>query len=535
MQVLRRFKAQQKMKAIAIKVLVLLIVFAAMAAGTGMVSGMPFDGFSDVDITDHTGESYFGRSVANTGDLNGDGYFDLVIGAYSANKTFVYFGGPSFDGFSDVDITDHTAEAYFGYSVANAGDLNNDGYADLVIGADGADKAFVYYGGPGFDGISDVDITDHTGESGFGGSVANAGDLNNDGITDLVIGTFCADKAFVYFGGPSFDNTSDVTIEDHTDCFGGRVANAGDLNSDGYTDLVLSALNAEKAFVYFGGPSFDNTSDVTIEDHTVELGFGESVANADDLNNDGCADLVIGANYRQKAFVYFGGPGFDGLSDVNITDHTAEGGFGYSVANAGDLNSDGYADLVIGAFGASKAFVYFGGPGFDGTSDIDITDHLEDSSSSFGQSVANAGDLNNDGYADLVIGAPHRNKTFVYFGPLVSVGQVFDYCCVKMPKPTIVTLQGKLTDTVGNPIQTGSLKVTINDSLGNQVWQSTFDDCLFDGVFNIPLGAVQELRLIPGDIYQMVIEIDVGSATFVAADVTFGDNVPAGDVIKFSA
>jgi hypothetical protein len=102
--------------------------------------------------------------------------------------------------------------------------------------------------------------------------------------------------------------------------------------------------------------------------------------------------------------------------------------------------------------------------------------------------------------------------------------------------PTIVTLQGKLTDsTTGSPVQTGSMRVTIKDSRGFQVWQNTFNNSLFDGVFNIPLGAVQELMLIPDLIYSMEVEIDADSAAFVAADVTFGDNVPAGDVIKFKA
>jgi hypothetical protein len=528
-----RLSKMEKIKPSFVIVLVLGII-SFVVAGTGMVSAMPFDGFSDIDITDHTGESYFGGSVANAGDLNNDGYTDLVIGAYDANKAFVYFGRPGFDGTSDLTIEDHTGESYFGRSVANAGDLNNDGYIDLVIGASYAEKAFVYFGGPGFDGTSDLTIEDHTGEGYPGVSVANAGDLNNDGYTDLVVGATGANKAFVYYGGPLFDGTSDLTIEDHTgeSSFGVSVANAGDLNNDGYTDLVIGANGANKAFVYYGGPLFDGTSDLTIEDHTGESSFGRSVANAGDLNNDGYTDLVIGASGANKAFVYYGGPLFDGTSDLTIEDHTGESSFGRSVANAGDLNNDDYTDLVVGAFGANKAFVYYGGPGFDGTSDVGITDHTGESR--FGYSVANAGDLNNDGYTDLVIGAPDANKTFVYYSPLSSVGQVFDYCCVKMPQPTIVTLQGKLTDsTTGSPVQTGSMRVTIKDQTGMQVWQNTFNNSLFDGVFNIPLGAVQELMLIPDLIYSMEVEIDVDSATFVAADVTFGDNVPVGDVIRF--
>ena len=102
--------------------------------------------------------------------------------------------------------------------------------------------------------------------------------------------------------------------------------------------------------------------------------------------------------------------------------------------------------------------------------------------------------------------------------------------------PTIVTLQGKLTDsTTGSPVQTGSMQVTIKSNTGMQVWQNTFGDVLYDGVFNIPLGAVQELRLIPDLIYQMEVEIDADSATFVTADVTLGDGSPSEDVIKFNA
>jgi hypothetical protein len=495
-------------------------------ASVGMVSAVPFDSTSDVSITDHAGETWFGVSVATAGDLNGDGYADLVVGASGAKKAFVYYGGPSFDRISDVNITDHTGELNFGYSLATAGDLNNDGYADLVVGASGAKKAFVYYGGPSFDRISDVNITDHTGESAFGCSLASTGDLNNDGYTDLVVGTEGDNKVFVYYGGPSFDGVSDVNITDHLGetSFGFSLAMAGDLNGDGYADLVVGAYNVRKAFVYYGGPSFDGVSDVSITDHIGES-FGWSLATAGDLNDDGYADLVVGT-YHAKAFVYYGGPAFDGTSDLSITDHTGEDGFGCSLVTAGDLNNDGYADLVVGSAYANKAFVYYGGPSFDGASDVSIMDHM--GSSGFGYSLATAGDLNNDGYADLVVGTyPGANKAFVYHG--------VNYPVNYLPQPTIVTVQGKLTNSMtGSSIQRGSMRVTIRDALGNQAWQSSFNDCIADGVFNIPLGAVQELRLIPGNRYQLTVEIDADAAAFSTTDVTFGDNAPSGDVITFT-
>jgi hypothetical protein len=514
---------------------VCLVVVLVPAAGVGLVSGMPFDGTSDLSITDHTSEITFGHSLATAGDLNNDGYADLVIGAYGAGKAFVYYGGPLFDGTSDLSITDHTGETYFGYQLDTAGDLNGDGYADLVVGAYYAKKTFVYYGGPSFDGTSDVNIIDHTGETNFGLAIGTAGDLNGDGYADLVVGASGAGKAFIYYGGPLFDGISDLNITDHTSELNYPIslATAGDLNGDGYADLVMGATFSKKAYVYYGGPSFDGMSDVNITDHTSESSFGWSLATAGDLNNDGYADLVIGAVDAEKCFVYFGGPAFDSTSDLSITDHTSEETFGYSLATAGDLNNDGYADLVVGARNADEAFVYYGGPSFDGMSDVSITDHRGENSyvynyiSYFGEALATASDLNGDAYADLVVGAGIAYKAFVYYG--------VEYPLKYQPQLTIVTFQGKLTDDIGNPMQRGSMRVTIKDALGNQVWQSSFNDCIANGVFNIPLGAAQELRLIPEKVYQLKIELDADAATFSITDVTFGDHAPSGDVIKFKA
>ena len=105
------------------------------------------------------------------------------------------------------------------------------------------------------------------------------------------------------------------------------------------------------------------------------------------------------------------------------------------------------------------------------------------------------------------------------------------------PQSIIVTLQGKLTNsTTGNPITTASMRVTVTNSTNSQVWQDTFNNALdSSGVFNIPLGATTELKLISGRVYNIQIEIDANSTSFSSADVTFGDNSPTGDIIKFTA
>jgi len=99
----------------------------------------------------------------------------------------------------------------------------------------------------------------------------------------------------------------------------------------------------------------------------------------------------------------------------------------------------------------------------------------------------------------------------------------------------IVTLRGTLTNATGYPIQSGSINVTIYDSLGTIVWHNTFNDVIDNGKYNIPLGTKKPLKLVKGQIYSAILEVDADSPTFASADVVFGDNNPAGDIIKFVA
>jgi len=100
--------------------------------------------------------------------------------------------------------------------------------------------------------------------------------------------------------------------------------------------------------------------------------------------------------------------------------------------------------------------------------------------------------------------------------------------------PTIVTLQGKLTDTGGTAVSTGSMYIEIiNDGSGEAEWSSTFNDVLDSGVFNIGLGSLTNMYLTAEEMYKVVINVDVDSATYSTADITFGDNTPSGDLIKF--
>ncbi len=340
---------------------------------------------------EHTGDE-FGRSVAWVGDVNGDGYDDLLVGAFrypeiaSLGQAYLYFGGPAIDLVADLVIPAPAGgTGWFGVSVASAGDFNGDGYPDFIIGAQQVGyegKAFIYYGGPSLDATPDFTLTgESTGSlTAFGASVASVGDVNEDGFDDVIVGAPWypgggnkPGRAYVFFGGAAPDAVPDRVFSGvgFYDQLGSVVGSAGDVNGDGHPDVFASApnnnaaaLNAGAVYVWFGGPAFDATPDLTV--------FGSGVnehlmnaASAGDVNADGYSDL-IGAGWGQVR-VWFGGSSPNSVPDLALAGTYA------SIAGAGDVNGDGVDDFVVGApnhVGGSRVSVYFGGSSVDTLEDL---------------------------------------------------------------------------------------------------------------------------------------------------------------------
>ncbi len=373
-------------------------------------------------------EDWFGYSVASAGDVNNDGYNDFIIGApfaggfYSPGRAYVFSGLTGdmlyvFTGETDFDL--------FGGSVSGAGDVNNDGFDDVIIGANGygslgffPGRAYVHSGKTG-----DV-IHVFTGENTydqFGSSVASAGDVNSDGFSDLIVGAalndaggYDAGRAYV-FSGQTGDTLYVFTGESAYDRFGFSVASAGDVNNDGFDDLIMGAdwhnaggNKAGRAYV-FSGQSGD-TLHIFTGEAEFDL-FGNSVASAGDVNSDGFDDLIVGAYLNDagggsagRAYVF---SGQNGDTLYVFTGEATKDALGRSVASAGDVNNDGFEDMIVGApsnivedFGAGRAYVFSGQTG--------DTLHVftgEAAIDQFGFSVASAGDVNNDGFDDLIVGA----------------------------------------------------------------------------------------------------------------------------------
>ena len=397
----------------------------------------------------------FGYSVSTAGDVNGDGYSDVIVEAFAnasyKGKTYLYLGGPG--GLSASTSWTAVGEAggdNFGYPVATAGDVNGDGYSDVVVGAAGnaglRGKTYLYLGGPG--GLSSISSWTAVGEAGganFGYAVMTAGDVNGDGYSDVLVGAFgnasSKGKAYLYLGGPGGPSTGAswaAAGEAVNDEFARSVATAGDVNGDGYSDVIVAAPdNANftgKTYLYLGGSGGLSTSPSwTAVGEAASEQFGSSVATAGDVNGDGYSDVIIGAiagaNSHGKTYVYLGGPG--GLSASPSWTAGGEAGgdnFGYAVATAGDINADGYSDVIVGAYNNAslrgKTYVYLGGFGGLRTSPS-WTAVGEAGGDQFGASVATAGDVNGDGYSDVIVGARNyansRGKTYVYLGGHVGL------------------------------------------------------------------------------------------------------------------
>lgn len=227
----------------------------------------------------------------------------------------------------------------------------------------------------------------------FGNSVASAGDVNGDGFSDVIVGAYQfgngqtgEGRAFVYYGGPGTLSANAIwTAEsDQIDAqFGNSVASAGDVNGDGFSDVIIGSGNFDngevdegRAFVYHGSASgLSATANWTAESNQANALFGFFVGSAGDVNGDGFSDVIIGANQfdnpesnEGRAFVYHGSAsGLSATANWTAESNQADAQFGYSVASAGDVNGDGYSDVIVGAYffdngqtNEGRAFVYYG-------------------------------------------------------------------------------------------------------------------------------------------------------------------------------
>jgi subtilisin family serine protease len=403
---------------------------------SSVVSLASLNGSTGFRVDGVLSNGHAGRALMSAGDVNGDGTDDLIIGARNANAAYVVFGSTgsfnssfnvnSLDGSSGFRINGEGSGYGTGVEVGSAGDINGDGIDDLVVGAPYADKngdnsglAYVVFGATsGFP--ADFNLSNLNGSNGFrlegaaaidltGASVSSAGDINGDGFDDLLIGSrgtsyseSLSGSAFVVFG-------KDTSV-------------SGNFSSS----LNLSLIDGTNGFRLDGVVSNEQA--------------GTSVRLAGDINGDGTPDIVVGSRNAKPngvntgaAYVVFGrsNGGFsstmslgslDGTDGFRLDGVTAGGSAGVSVSSAGDVNGDGIDDVLIAdpfsnpnGMESGSTFVLFGNAGGGFASSLSLgalseeTGFRIDGQSRYdraGNSVSLTGDVNGDGIGDVLIGAP---------------------------------------------------------------------------------------------------------------------------------
>ncbi len=382
-------------------------------------------------------QGQFGVAVAGAGDIDNDGMADLVVGAYAYSSPSAASGYANVFSGRDGSLLYHLragiAGDAFGASVAGAGDVNNDGFDDVIIGtfytvfSSDPGRAYVY---SGQDGSLLYALAGSGGGDNFGFDVAGVGDVDKDGFADVIVGAFTNDaaggdagRAYVY-SGQHGSLLFTLTPPPGNLYFGQSVAGGGDANNDGFLDFVVGAEG--HVFVYSGRDAsllktfVGNSSD----------NFGRNVSFVGDLDADGCDEVLVGADRDDaggadagKVYIF---SGFDGTVLRVLVGPSAGEHFGFDFDGLGDINGDSCSDLVVGAHRGTLGKAYLIS-GRDGVVLYGLTG--ESSGDYFGYAVGDAGDINGNGRSAVIVGAAYNNeggtfagRAYVYsFGPFTGI------------------------------------------------------------------------------------------------------------------
>ncbi|MEM8601759.1 MAG: T9SS type A sorting domain-containing protein [Bacteroidota bacterium] len=396
---------------------------------------------------------FFGWSVSDAGDVNADGFTDVIVGSrnespgngpFAAGRAYVYSGA---DGALLYTLVSPNEEenGIFGEAVSGAGDVDRDGFDDVIVGApgedpgvspEGAGRAYIF---SGFDGSLLYTLASPNEEEFtlFGRAVSDVGDVNFDGRADVLVGAPGDDpgvspndagRAYVFSG---LDGSLLYTLASPNEQDGGQfgfsASGAGDVNNDDINDVVVGAFfedpgasptEAGRAYVFNGT---DGSLLYTLVSPNEEFSgdFGYAVSGAGDVNNDTFDDVIVGAREEDpdtspgdagRAYIFSGADGTV-LYTLASPNEEVVGNFGGSVSDAGDVNNDGVPDVIVGAPGedpgtspdrAGRAYVFSGA---DGTVLNALASPNEEEFGSFGWTVSGLPDLNNDALDEVIVGA----------------------------------------------------------------------------------------------------------------------------------
>lgn len=550
------------MAAVLVQALVVLVAIATAPATSAQTPAANWS-FGSGQATGGAGDG-----IAFVGDVNGDGYDDVIVGAPSfdvvgpvsthtnAGKVWLFYGSAtglsqtpawSFDG--PTNNTNTAAGMGSIGSIAAAGDINGDGFGDVLIGCEGYDIGststnegcvFVFFGSlTGLPAAPNQTLIGPAG-SRFGASVAGRGRVNNDNFADIAVAGYSynpgsitsAGGVWVFTGGPAGLNTTPFwhAAGDQASSQFGRGLALADVNGDGYTEVIAGgqlydppggSSNAGGVFLWSAGPTginsgiqgtFANAAWTCFGNATNQY-LGWSIASVGDVNDDGFRDIAIGAygwgngQTREGAIMVFHGSasGLNGglpatPAHANFIGESDEvdAFLGWSVAGLGDVDGDGYDDVIAGGYGhdgpatspsnfTGMALVWRGGPqGVNGGATGNPGNAYKvffgpAGGSYFGTTVAGGGDPNDDGFADVLIGAKNAEGI-----PLIA-DEGFAYLYYMAPPVVIEFASSSTTVSVSESAGTVSLAVTVTPVQASQAitvqWSTTAGTATSPGDF----------------------------------------------------
>ncbi len=573
-----------------------LVAFSLVGLATPALGQQPvvelssLDGSNGFVINGVLPHDQSGTSVSTAGDANGDGFDDLLIGASSAysvgnfdssGASYVVFGTSGVGASGAVELSaldgndgfqlNNSQDSFksLGGSVSTAGDVNGDGINDLLIGAEVRNPngaGYVVFGASEVGASGAVELSELSGSNGFALngvgsgdtsfiSVSAAGDVNGDGVDDVLINTQYTNElgdfmfsvygaSYVVFGasGVGASGTVELSALDGNNGFVLNRADddiysisaVGDINDDSFDDLLIGAGSAYSgaSYVVFGSSGIGSSGPPKMSALDGSNGFvlngatgftnGKSVSTVGDINGDGVDDLLIGVSRANPngsdsgaSYVIFGASGVGSGGTLELSALDGSNGFvmngsatddfsGRSVSAAGDVNGDGIDDMLIGApfadpngNSSGASYVVFGSSGFvSGTLELSALDGSNGfvlngvaGGDNSGRSVSAAGDINGDGVDDLLIGAPTTSHnqfagtTYVVFGQVVG-DTIDDPVQTRLDIPVSASSDDAEENTTTGKVDRNSTDLELVD----QEAQSQLVGMRFNGL-NIPQGA----------------------------------------------
>jgi hypothetical protein len=440
-----------------------------------------------------TEEDYLGVHVSGIGDVNNDGYDDFIVGApfkgNQAGKAYLILGR-SDNSWTEFNLS-HANASFIGENdydwagrwTAGVGDVNGDNYDDFAIssifndpGLENAGQTYIFFGGVDKEWKINTSLLQANAsfigegvgdQSGHG--VYGIGDINHDGFDDILIsgmyndeGGTDAGQVYVIFGRPTDQWTMGLSLtyanasyigNGEEDQLGLDAAGVGDVNKDGFSDFVVGAwiteqsVKVRKLYLILGGNTDDWTTDKSISQNNgsfvneKDTGLDSMVFSLDwisgagDVNNDGYDDIIFGVYEDDEGIVnagqtylFFGRATDKWMNNLSFSqanasfiNQIAQGWSGSSVSGVGDVNDDGFDDFLIGspgqflienAYFKGRADLFLGKPSLQWTvnmslTNADISFGDQPTGDGFGFHVSSVGDVNNDGFPDFTISAPY--------------------------------------------------------------------------------------------------------------------------------